>query len=143
MPAKIFWYYPERVVYIKITGVLTLEQMQDANLFNVQLINSASHNLPVYFIADTLHMVRSPQSIFAVEEAARPLVTHPQFGCLIDVHNKTMVWTVSFIISKLFNLCWQGVEALDDALAFLEGIDFSLGTLPREFPDGEPLATML
>lgn len=143
MPVRISWYLPERIVYIKVEGILTLDQMHDANVFHVRLMDSASHNLPIYFIADTLSIIRSPQSIFGVQDAARPLITHPQFGCLVDVHNKAMVWTVSFIISKLFNLCWQGVEALDDALAFLEGMDKTLGMLPRQIPDGEPLATVL
>ncbi|MCI0711360.1 MAG: hypothetical protein L0154_14495 [Chloroflexi bacterium] len=143
MPAKIFWLHYERVVYIKIEGILTLEQLRDANLFNVQLLNGTRHNLPVYFIADSLDMIRSPQSIFGVQSAAEPLVTHPKFGCMVDVHNKSMVWTVSFIISKLFGTCWQGVATLAAALEFLEGMDTSLGILPHEIPDGEALATVL
>jgi hypothetical protein len=143
MPAKTFWLQEARVVYVKIEGILTLEQMREVNLFNVQLMNGARHNLPLYFIADSLDMVRSPQSIFGVQNAIEPLITHPKFGCLIDVHDKSMVWTVSFIISKLYGTCWQGVGTLAAALEFLEGIDTTLRMLPHEIPDGEALATVL
>lgn len=143
MPAKIFWLQEARVVYVKIEGILTLDQMREANLFNVQLLSGTQHNLPVHFITDTLAMVRSPQSIFGVQNAAEPLLTHPKFGCLIDVHDKSTVWTVSFIISKLFGTCWQGVGSLADALEILEDMDTSLGMLPDKIPDGEALATVL
>ena len=143
MPAKIFWLQEARVVYVKVEGILTLDQMCEANLFNVELMNRTNHNLPIHFIADTLDMIRSPQSIFGAQNAAEPLLTHPQFGCLIDVHDKSMVWTVSFIISKLFGICWRGVATLADALEILEHMDTSLGILPNKIPDGEALATVL
>lgn len=52
MATEVSWYYPERVVYVYISGILTIEQIAEGHRRNIELMESVEHrqvpHLPLF-----------------------------------------------------------------------------------------------
>lgn len=130
MPLKFDWYISEQVIYVKIWGDQTFEELQEANLNITRYLDSVT-NRPVHIIINDEDLKSIPVGLVKVLNALS-YMRHKQLGWIVMVNDKDKPFTdkvqhfIAKILAKAANTKYKRLKTLSDALKYLRDVDKTL-----------------
>lgn len=134
MPVSIYWLLPERVVYVRIMGVVSIAEMAQTQVFNREILDNTTHEHPVQFIFDSSTMEKGPTNPKDVREANAPFLASPKLGWGVLIETRPIIRFVTTISAQVSRVPLKSVASYAAALDFLRYIDQTLPPLPSEPP---------
>jgi hypothetical protein len=123
MPQQISWYQEGRIIYDRFEGVVTLNDVREANDSAIALIRAGTP--PVHDIVDGLNISKPPFDIKALS-AATTFFAEPNLGWVIYINRSPVLAFLGSLASKVYSGRFKVVHSLDEALATLHQLDPSL-----------------
>ncbi|MBE2268311.1 MAG: hypothetical protein IAE80_08775 [Anaerolinea sp.] len=117
MPILYEWLVEDEVLYNRVWGEFTEDEVEESAALVVQHFESATHQ--VYFLIDTLDIRTFPKNMLRVLPMTKDFVTHQNMRQLIVVSNNTAVKFVTSIAANLQKNKLVLFTNLDDALDYL------------------------
>ena len=142
MSTQVSWYCPERVVYVYVSGILTIEQIAEGHRRNIELMESVSYAHKLHFIFDSSAMKQGPTNFLEIRRAGREFFAHPRLGWSIGVGDTTLIRFVSSTIAQLTGVKHRGFHYLEQGIEFLQAVDLTLPELSQRYPESEALYTI-
>lgn len=134
MSSEIMWYYPERILFIRLRGNLTEAEIEDGQAYVMNLLEGIRHEDPVHFIYEAQHLNNAPANILKLRDMAKSLTESTQLGWVISVHDSSIVRLVAATIGQLFGKHARHYARVEDAVSFLQKDDETLPELPMSLP---------
>ncbi len=134
MSSEIMWYYPERVLFIRLRGNLTEAEIEDGHTYVMNLLAGIRHEDPVHFIYDAQYLKNAPANILKLRDMAKSLTENTQLGWVVSVHDSSLVRLVAATIGQLFGSHARHYARVEDAINFLQKDDETLPELPSDLP---------
>src|SRR5215216_5065128 len=117
MPFEISWYQPQRVVLMKIEGILTPEETQEVVTKTTVMLNESREM--THFLVDTRTLQRI-ENIPAALKAVQSGPVHPLMGWMIVVGRMNpMVKFVLDFVGLLTKSRYRRFDTMPEALSFL------------------------
>jgi hypothetical protein len=131
MPSDMHWYIPERVVYVRETGVLHLKEVRASNEKARGYLGRSPH--PIHFLIDHTKLEEAPKSLSALVSNLDTF-RHPNMGWLVVFghDNNRFFRALGRFITQFFGVNMREVDTLDQALMFLIELDDTLEPLILE-----------
>lgn len=130
MPHTVEWYLEHRVLYVRATGIITLEEIKESDADGDRLL--AEGDAPIHTIVEHVDVVKVPASIQSIRQAMSHL-GHPDMGWIILVSPNRSIWSyVGQIVAQMAMIPFRRFDTMGEALAFLNEADPSLLPLLRE-----------
>ncbi len=142
MTTQVYWYCPQRIIYVQIYGVLTIEQVAEGHRHNIELMESVPHQDKIHFIFDSSNMQHGPTNFLEIRRAGREFYRHDRLGWSIGVGDSTLIRFVSSTIAQFSNINYRAFHYLEEGIQFLQETDSSLPELELNGPTGEILYTL-
>ncbi len=120
MSAEVKWYVEDRVLYLRIYGIVTLEDIQNLNVTATSLV-AASKSI-VHVMVDLSEIERFPTSLATIKEFVKPTSNQQALGWVILFGTTNPL--LRFLASVVTQLAGENVrmrmlDQLSDALEFL------------------------
>lgn len=142
MTTQAYWYCPERIIYVHISGILTIEQIAEGHQRNIALMEAVAHSDPVHFIFDSTDMKQGPTNFLEIRRAGRNFYRHQRLGWSIGVGDSTLIRFVSSTIAQFSAIDYRAFAYLEEGIQFLQETDTTLPTLIAKEPTSTPLYTL-
>lgn len=139
MTTEVYWLVPERVIYLRVTGVLTVAEIAETNRRNIALLATITHDLPIHFIDDNREMTKAPTNLGEVRAANKEFAEHPKAGWWVIIDTSRMVRFMTAVVSQINRKSVKATATWEDVVAFFPHVDATLPPLPSAPPTGEPL----
>jgi hypothetical protein len=121
MPFEISWYQPQRVVLMKIEGVMTPDEVQTVVAKTTAMLNETS--VMTHFLVDT-RTLQKIENIPAALKAVQSGPMHPLMGWMIVVGRMNpMVKFVLDFVGLLTKSRYRRFDTMPEGLSFLKEID--------------------
>ena len=126
MPLAIKWYCDGLVVYARVTGTLTIENLKELNAQVHRMVESSDAPL-VHLVTDLSQITAYP----SLGEAMRNVRFEERVGwsIVIGTNERKMVKFITSVIASALRLRFRQVNNLDEALDFLQKVDAALPNL--------------
>jgi hypothetical protein len=125
MPITHQWIIPQRVIYVRWYGEITIADAQDANRNTAQFIEEGI--APVHMLRDDSAITKIPPVTPRQLLDALHAVRDPRFGWAVNIgHSNALVRTLTDLYSKFTRIRIHRAETLEEALNFLKQADESL-----------------
>ena len=129
MPYTISWYLPNRIVMLKVEGLLTTAEIRSLIGDALPFVNEGKPL--VHFLVDTQNL----QKIESIPEGLKVVQGNPPHASMgwmlvIGKMNPLIKFFLDFV-GLLTKSRYNHFDTLPEALNFLRGIDLSLATLPE------------
>lgn len=134
MAVEVYWLVPERVMYMRVTGVFTVPEIIETHRRNMAMMDTITHDQPIHFIDDNREMTKGPDSLAEVREANRPFTQHPKLGWWVLVDTSMMVRFISSVVGQVTRTRLKSVATWDDVVAFFPRVDTTVPPLPSAPP---------
>ena len=131
MPFEVYWYKERRVLYERLYGDLTLDDVLDATQSQRQF---AADGIPlVHTIADVSEVARFPTNISLINSN---IGNHDPkvFGWNVIVGTNPMIRFIVKVLAQLGSGQYHPVETIEDAIAFLIEQDETLADMASQQP---------
>jgi hypothetical protein len=132
MPVVVDWHssYPQRIILITLTGIVSLEDMSSMSNQAVALGDSIS-GYRVHNIVDTTRVEKLPTNLLELRNANRPDNRSKNLGwvLIVTAYASPITRILHFVITAmghLFEFPFRMLNSLDEAEAFLKNIDETL-----------------
>ena len=128
MPYHFDWIVPERVVFTRIYGEVSAEEITEILIESRQ--RTLSGRAPVHFIIDVSAMEKQPFTISKLNEWASNLPDRTTGWWVVINPNSVTMFAIT-LVSKTLGVKLKSAHSLEDAVQILEKIDQTLiGFLP-------------
>lgn len=120
MPFQLSWYQDRRIQFLKLSGVISLDEFRQMNVESVQ---HASQGIPlVHTIVDLSEVQQYPRSLSAISNAIQQKSTtdHAGWTVFYGIQNSIM----RFFVSVLTQASFSGVPRTRMVDSFQEAVDF-------------------
>jgi len=129
MPVDLNWLLEGRILYIQLTGVLTIDDIKDASQRGVDMLDP-SMNLPVHTIHDSRNIIEPPKNVRALFEVSKAALQDPRLGWMINVSSQNQFLTYMItMMGKLTGSEFRFESSVSEALNFLQMVDQTLPDL--------------
>lgn len=126
MAYEVSWHRQDRVVYLRVHGAFTIDELKTAAVFiNDGVMNGVP---PVHLIVDVREVRSIPTNVLEIKNINEYL-GHENMGWLVIVGAHSTVNMIASVISRLLKTQYQNFRTLDSALDFLSEQDETLGSL--------------
>jgi len=124
MSYSIDWVIPKRVLYSRVWGIQTEDQIKQSDEDMTQFIEEG---IPlIHLIMDAREMESMPTSLGNIQSSVSA-ITDPSYGWVVAVGTTNPVTKfMGLMIAKLFRLRFRRVANLQEAIEFLSGMDATL-----------------
>jgi hypothetical protein len=122
MAISVTWHIEKEVIYLKVFGVVTSEEVIDLNRETMALLEMGNH--PVHIIIDTLEVTEYPTNLRWVMRLVRTNPVQPT-GCNILVQNNQTVRVLACAILNVLRLPLHVCTTREAAYRFLETMVYS------------------
>lgn len=123
MAYLIQWHIPQRVLQIKLSGEVSLQDMVKMIDETHTYVNSGQ--APVHILIDATDYANTPVNFQEISKIA-PTMGNPNTGWWVLINPGKMMWFTSTILSKLLGVKIKTSNSLEEALLILERVDLSL-----------------
>lgn len=123
MPYEISWQQDKRIIYGRIYGDNTLE---DVDHWSQDLVDYLETGIePVHLVIDTTTVKKIPTNITALKGSMRYL-NHPKLGWNVIIGGPVVVHVFAQLIARLTHIHYKAVRDVESALEFLHAEDATL-----------------
>ncbi|MEO8396074.1 MAG: hypothetical protein ABI700_23980 [Chloroflexota bacterium] len=124
MPFEVSWYQPERVVLMKVEGVMIPAEVEKAISETIAMLADSKN--AIHFLVDTRTLQRI-ENIPSALKAVQSGPVHPNMGWMIVVGRMNpMVKFVLDFVGLLIKARYRRFDTMPEGLAFLKEIDGTL-----------------
>ncbi len=120
MPYQYFEYIPNRIIYFKVTGEFTAQELIESNQNIINHLDAAAP--PLHFITDFRAMTSYPMNLKQLVEAFT-VFSHPKLGWDIIISTDRVVGFLSLTVIRVVGKTQKDnlkvVKTLDEALEAL------------------------
>ena len=122
------WLVPGKVVYSRVIGKITLEELSNVSEMTIKMFEESDSPL-IHLIIDESELDKLPVSIKSFSEAST-LLKHPQMGWMIMYGtDDRMAKFMSTIITGIAKVRHRRFRTFEECLAFLKTVDSTLPTV--------------
>lgn len=122
MPYTVDWYVPNQVIYCRVFGNATIDEIVLANEDMITLLETQG-NAHIHIITDVLELKNTPITLSKLSDASKS-VRHENAGWHIVVTDRRLFEFLSNTISQIWrNSHVKGASTLTDAIAILKKND--------------------
>jgi hypothetical protein len=130
MPFQVTWYHSDRVIYVRLEGLVTLEEISGATEKVIEHVYQGTP--PVHVLSDLRDMHKFPTNLVDISRSVKPM-DNTILGYTLIVGLNPVVRFLTSAISQFFKARYRTFNTPDEALAFLAEVDPSAFTnQPRE-----------
>ncbi len=123
MAYELSWYHEQRVIYVRIWGDLTLDELRH---YNTEVYDKLDHGVsPVHLILDVTDMKQFPPSLTALKSTAHYL-SHPNLGRNVMIGGPMLAQSFARITAQLLKLDFRTTRTMREALSLLKDGDATL-----------------
>lgn len=123
MPYTINWHQEKRVIYGKLYGVVTLEDLSQWTPEIQRYIQEGE--APVHLLADVSEIQKFPMNISALKGVLYREI-EPKTGWVVTAGGPSVLMTFCYILARLFGVNLRVADTLDEAINVLGELDPSL-----------------
>ncbi len=124
MPYELKWYVDNRIIYARVWGKTTSDEMQDFGALMLSLVESGTP--PIYYIFDGTGIQQMPVNFTQAKDALK-FARHEAMGGIIAIgRSNPLVQTLSAVMTRIFRVNYRQLPTFDDAIAFLKEHDHSI-----------------
>jgi len=133
MPFEQQWIIPNHVVFVKLSGILTVEEIGASFEMSMDFVDEHLGENPIHFLHDWTELEIFPTSLALIKRSTnRKLKDRSKLGWVVAYSSdQFMLRFISDIVFRIFQVHFRMVENLDQAQMLLQNID---PTLPENFP---------
>ena len=129
MTYEISWYIPNRVMLIKVSGNIDLEEFEC--LHNEAFEYVSQSHFKVHAIADLSEFKAIPTNIRLLFSASNTEKDHKQgMTVLVQPKMPAMIRFVASLIMQTLRLEYRVCETMEDAMKILHRVDLEIPTVP-------------
>jgi hypothetical protein len=129
MPVSVSWYLENRVVYVKLIGNVTPDEISSTSTEFIALVEQSSAPL-VHAIHDATELDSLPKSLKVVVDAIQNGYGHPRLGWSVAFGvGSDFLRFVGEMTGRIFRIRYHIVQSKTEALAWLENVDSTLPPL--------------
>ncbi len=133
MPYEISWYVEHRVIFIKISGDIDLEEFEQLHADSFAMVENSHHK--VHAIADLSEFNAAPTNLRALSAASNPEKNHNQGLTVLVAPKIAGIFTFLFsVILQTLKLEYRISETVEDAVTILKKVDVDLRALDIHDP---------
>jgi len=127
MPFFVSWLCSERVIYARVTGLVTMEEVIGYNTELVRYVTSGE--APVHTVLHHDNITRIPRDVLSIRRALTVL-DNPGMGWVVHVSQKRSPWLYAgLLMSRMTGSLGHTTTTIQDALTFLSNQDYTLPQL--------------
>jgi hypothetical protein len=123
MPYETFWYVENRVLYERLYGVLTIEELHALSKEALQYFETGTER--VHVLLDISHLEKYPTNLSQLRSVMVE-DKHPRLGWWVLIATNTFIRFIVSALSQVRSIHFRAVSSLDDAIKTLGEIDDSL-----------------
>lgn len=125
MPTETKWLIEGKVIFQRMWGDITIEDIEEMSKISKQLIESSDRHL-VHTITDNSEVKSSPPSN-KVRNASKEALQHPRFGWFVIYGQNDRLQRFFFqLATSIFNLRTRWFNTREESLNFLAKVDSQL-----------------
>jgi len=127
-----FWLIPQRLVFVRFTGHLTVEDIGQALEMSMDFVDNSTGEHPIHFLHDWTGLENFPTSIGMIRQSTRrKLKDRSKLGWVIAYgSNQRILRFVSDLTFQVFKIRFRMVDTEAEAVQLLQQIDPTLPSLP-------------
>jgi hypothetical protein len=126
MPVSVTWHRQSRILYAKVTGEYTLEDMK-AFHENVASEYLDKADEPIHLIIDINEMTAFPKQMVKINSVANILLKHPMMGWMVSIgKDNPIVNFFASVITQTFQVKFRAEKSIENAEKFLQRADPTL-----------------
>jgi hypothetical protein len=124
MPYEINWYIPEKIIFVHLWGVHTLEETVQLSTDILERITTG--NDEVHVVIDGRELEEVPNDLNAVLNSLNGM-RHPKVGCVVNVgdHN-IFIQFMMRAVTRIMSINYRLVKKLPQAFEFVKQNDTSI-----------------
>lgn len=128
---KTTWVLEGRILYNYIEGDVSLDAIRFMSDLNVERINQLHSDNSVHIIIDQRLQAAVRASVLEINDATKTWLSHPQVGWVMVVDRSLtgIARHLATLGSRVYDIQWNLVSSIEDALASLQKVDSSLPSL--------------
>ncbi|MGB1285754.1 MAG: hypothetical protein ACPG7F_04395 [Aggregatilineales bacterium] len=119
MSTQIGWLIENKVVYVKISGILTRTMLESNANFLVKLLDATSSDTHIHAIIDSLAVEKYDVPTTALNEISKAFLQHPRLLSTTDVTHSTSTQTTGRIVNMFARNRWKSFRIMPQALSYL------------------------
>lgn len=140
MPIEIGWYIEDRIILMKSSGHVTVDEIHAADEIGYHLLETSAATQPlIHILLEESEMTHNPGITPYTQTRS---TKHPRLGWLVEsgtLDNRLFVF-LGNVTAQILRLRYKQVPTFDDSLVFLMRVDSTLPDLtqtPGNFPPSE------
>jgi hypothetical protein len=126
MPFETFWYAEPRITVGRFHGVVTMDELHEANQVAIERIRAGEP--PVHVIVDTLAIERVPVSVRAITDLIA-YTREPQLGWIIYIADNRFIRFLSSVVAQVAGANFHNARTMEDGLDALIRLDPTVAPL--------------
>lgn len=139
MAINVTWLIEGHVLYNRIEGMLTTEELRAGSAQMRQMLDQGEHKL-VHALFDLTRAQGVPLQISTISEITQPFLTHPNTGWIIAFGTQNgMIRMISSIVSQTFRTRFRFYPEREEAIHMLQSLDATLPDLQFLLMEAETL----
>jgi hypothetical protein len=127
MPHAITWLIPNRVIYFKVTGIVTSEELPLTDATVLKMIEQ-SDAPKVHILFDDTELDRMPG---ISEMLTLKYIRHERTGWIVTPQRNSFIRFVGSVVGQTAGLKFRFVDSLESGLQTLKKVDQSLPDVPE------------
>lgn len=123
MPCEFRWYIPNRVLYQRMYGEITLEELRGFNVESLQYVEQGQ--APVHTLVDMREVTKYPMNL---REISSQLLNDPgpKLGWVMVITNNPVLRFLASVVVQVAKVRTGVFPSIDEALAFVAKRDETL-----------------
>lgn len=128
MPYTLDWHTPNIIIFAKMTGKYTEEEMFACNE-SIRDNYLAVGEAPVHLIIDITEITEYPRNLGVIQKASNIFQNHPSMGWMLLVgFSNPLTRFITNINLQIFGMHFRFSGTMEEALTALSKIDIRLGS---------------
>lgn len=123
MPYELNWRIENRVIWLRVWDVVTMDEINTISPQIMEMLNAGS--APVHLLADYTDVTRMPFSLQHSQKAV-DVQAHPHIGWVMTITNNQRMRFITTILLQITSMWMRQFAKVDEALEFLQHVDDSL-----------------
>jgi hypothetical protein len=132
MPHEITWLVDMRVIYFHLRGVVSMEELREAN-DQVRAMTEQGIQF-VHVIADATHIEKISFGLSDLTKLFRGMEPSPKLGWSMYISPKMLDRFFASVTTQMTTARHREFSTLAEAIAFVQSMDETLPTLPTPKP---------
>ncbi len=127
MNYKLEWHVPKRVIYVTVSGDVSLEELEQFNHYMIEYLEQGK--APVHLVSVGENIKRVPTNLMEIKKTITYL-QHPNMGWTIVVQEKANPLTgfMLSVASQATGMKFHQVKNVSDGLEMLRRLDQSIAS---------------